>query len=197
MRTHTYMNRKIELLGFTRRNLLRSIASLPALAFRRVSGAPAKSFLVYWGTYTEGGGQFGNGESKGIYVSRMEDGKLTEPELAAETPNPAWLTVHPDRRYLYAVNERLEAGGKVLPGEVSAFAIDHKTGRLTAINRVPSRGGQPCHISTDRSGKMAMVANWETGSAAAFPIGRHGELGESTAFSQHEGPRSGPPAPGQ
>jgi len=91
----------------------------------------------------------------------------------------------------------MEAGGKVLPGEVSAFAIDHKTGRLTAINRVPSRGGQPCHISTDRSGRMAMVANWQTGSAAAFPIGRHGELGESTAFSQHEGPRSGPPAPGQ
>ena len=43
---------------------------------------------------------------------------------------------------------------------------------------------------------MAIVANWETGSAAAFPIGRHGELGESTAFSQHEGPRSGTPAPG-
>ena len=43
---------------------------------------------------------------------------------------------------------------------------------------------------------MAMVANWETGSAAAFPIGRHGELGESSAFSQHEGPRSGAPAPG-
>src|SRR5207248_2558238 len=53
-----------------------------------------------------------------------------------------------------------------------------------------------CHICTDRSGRMAIVANWQTGSAAAFPIGRHGELGESTAFSQHEGPRSGTPAPG-
>jgi 6-phosphogluconolactonase len=38
---------------------------------------------------------------------------------------------------------------------------------------------------------MAMVANWSTGSTAAFPIGRHGQLGESTAFYQHEGPRSG------
>jgi 6-phosphogluconolactonase len=43
---------------------------------------------------------------------------------------------------------------------------------------------------------MAMVANWYTGSTAGFPVGRHGELGESTAFSQHEGPRSGAPAPG-
>src|SRR5947208_16121021 len=141
-----------------RRDILR-IAAARVLPIANTLRAQAKSFLVYWGTYTEGGGQFGNGESKGIYVSRMEAGKLTEPELAAETPNPSWLTVHPGRRYLYAVNERLEAGGKVLPGEVSAFAIDRKTGRLTAINRVPSRGGQPCHITTDRSGKMAMVAN--------------------------------------
>jgi 6-phosphogluconolactonase len=182
---------------FGRRDLLR-MAAPPVLSLPRLR-ASAKSFLVYWGTYTEGGGQFGNGESKGIYVSRMDTGtgKLTNPELAAESPNPSWLAIHPNRRYLYAVNERMEAGGKALPGEVSAFSIDRRTGRLTGINRVPSRGGQPCHISTDKTGRVAMVANWSTGSTAAFPIGRHGELGESTAFSQHEGPRSGPPAPGQ
>jgi 6-phosphogluconolactonase len=126
----------------------------------------------------------------------MEAGKLSEPQLAAETPNPSWLTVHPNRRYLYAVNERLEAGGKVLPGEVTGFSIDYKTGRLSSINRVPSRGGQPCHICIDRSGRMAIVANWETGSTAAFPIGRHGELGVSSAFSQDEGTRAGTSAPG-
>ena len=180
---------------FIRRDLLR-MAAAPAL----LSGlrAGARTTLVYWGTYTEGGGQFGNGDSKGIYVSRMDaaTGKLSEPELAAESPNPSWLVIHPNRRYLYAVNERLEAGGKVGPGEVSSFSIDHATGKLTAINRVPSRGGQPCHICTDKTGAMAMVANWYTGSTAGFPIGRHGELRESTAFSQHEGPRSGAPAPG-
>ena len=181
---------------FTRRDLCWRVGSLAALGFRPARAAGAKSYLVYWGTYTEGGGQFGNGESKGIYVSRMEAGKLSAPELAAETPNPSWLAIHPNRRYLYAVNERLGAGGKVLPGEVSAFSIDLKTGALTKINGVPSRGGQPCHICTDRSGRMAMVANWETGSAAAFPIGRNGELGQSTAFSQHEGQRSGTAAPG-
>ena len=176
----------------TRRDVLQASLTMP-LALR----AAAKSYLVYWGTYTEGGGQFGNGESKGIYFSRMDagTGKLSQPELAAESPNPSWLTIHPNRRYLYAVNERLEPGGKVPPGEVSAFSIDRKTGKLTQINRVPSRGGQPCHICTDKTGKMAMVANWYTGSAAAFPIGRHGELGESTAFSQHEGPRSGAALP--
>jgi 6-phosphogluconolactonase len=178
-----------------RRDVLR-MAAAPALpvALR----AKPQSLLVYWGTYTEGGGQFGTGESKGIYVSRIdtETGKLTAPELAVESPNPSWLVLHPGGRYLYAANERMEADGKVSPGEVSAFSIDRKTGRLTMINRVPSRGGQPCHIAVDRTGRMAMVANWYTGSTAAFPIGRHGELGESTAFSQHEGPRSGAPSPG-
>jgi 6-phosphogluconolactonase len=176
-----------------RRALLRMAATAPfGLA------AAGKSFLVYWGTYTEGGGQFGNGDSKGIYVSRMDaGGKLTNPELAAESPNPSWLTIHPNRRFLYAINERLEAGGKVPTGEVSAFSIDAKTGKLTFLNRVSSKGGQPCHICTDKTGRMAMVANWYTGSTAAFAIGRNGELSESTAFSQHEGPRSGAPAPGQ
>lgn len=182
---------------FARRDLFRMAASA-AVSLPLGQSANAKSFMVYWGTYTEGGGQFGNGDSKGIYVSRMDaaTGKLTTPELAAESPNPSWVVIHPNRRYLYAVNERMEAGGKALPGEVSAFSIDHKTGRLTSLNRVPSRGGQPCHICTDKTGRMAMVANWSTGSTAAFPIGRHGELGESTAFSQHDGPRSGQPAAG-
>src|SRR5690242_10468425 len=161
--------------------------------------AAERSYLVYWGTYTEGGGQFGNGESKGIYVSRMDaaNGKLTDPELAVETPNPSWLAIHPNRRYLYAVNERLEAASKPRPGEASAYSIDAKSGKLTAINRVASRGDQPCHICIDRTGAMAMVANWYTGSTAAFPIGRHGELGESSSFSQHEGPRAGAPAGGE
>jgi 6-phosphogluconolactonase len=179
-----------------RRDLIRMAAGSAVPAVLRAAG---KAFLVYWGTYTEGGGQFGSGDSKGIYVSRMDagTGELTQPELAADSPNPSWLTIHPNRRYLYAVNERMDAAGKVGAGEVSAFSIQPKTGTLTLINRVPSRGGQPCHICTDRTGAMAIVANWYTGSTAGFPIGRRGELGESTAFSQHEGPRSGPPAPGQ
>src|ERR1051325_320751 len=135
---------KMEFARFTRRDLLSRVAWLPALGCRSASAAPAKSYLVYWGTYTEGGGQFGNGESKGIYVSRMEGGKITPPELAIETQNPSWLTIHPNHRFLYAVNERMETGGKVLPGEVSAFALDAKTGKLTSLNRVQSRGGQPC-----------------------------------------------------
>ena len=177
-----------------RRHLLRA-ALAPAALWMHPGHAFAadRSFVVYWGTYTEGGGQYGNGASKGVYFSRMETttGRLTEPELAATSPNPSWLTLHPSRRYLYAVNERIGADGKPGPGEVSAFAIDRKSGKLMEINRVPSGGGQPCHLGIDKTGKMLVVANWSTGSLASFPISSDGALREASGFSLQEGARSG------
>src|SRR4051794_12807469 len=146
-------------LQLERRDLLRlaAVAAMPLTA-----RAAAKSHFVYWGTYTEGGGNFGDGGSRGIYRSRMDaaTGQLTAPELVVESPNPSWLTLHPNGRVLYAVNERVDADGKIPTGEVTAYSLDRKTGKLTSINRVSSKGGQPCHIAIDKTGRMAMVANW-------------------------------------
>ena len=36
-----------------------------------LSAAAGRNYLVYWGTYTAGGPRYGTGESKGIYVSRL------------------------------------------------------------------------------------------------------------------------------
>jgi 6-phosphogluconolactonase len=80
-------------------------------------------------------------------------------------------------------------------GEVSAFAIDRRTGKLTNLSRVSSRGGMPCHICTDQTGRTLAVANWATGSTATFPIRADGTIAESTSFYQHAGERSGA-APG-
>ena len=126
----SYLNHR-----YSRRDLLRMAAGAAFLS-AVPSVARGTTFFVYWGTYTEGGGQFGNGDSKGIYVSRMDagTGKLTQPELAAESANPSWMTIHPSRRYLYAVNEHVETGApgeNASHGELSAFSIDHKTGKLT------------------------------------------------------------------
>jgi 6-phosphogluconolactonase len=72
-------------------------------------------------------------------------------------------------------------------GGVSAFAIDRGTGKLTFLNEVPSRGAGPCHEAVDKTGKYVLVANYEGGSLAVFPILKDGRLGESTAFVQHHG----------
>lgn len=160
--------------------------------------ATGASSVVYWGTYTEGGGQYGNGTSNGIYFSHFDakTGRLTEPELAAESPNPSWLAVHPNGRYLYAANERIGADGKPWPGEVTSFAVSRNGGKLKEINRVRTRGGQPCHLSIDKTGRMLVVANWYTGSLASFPVNEDGTLGEVSGFSIQEGARSGADASG-
>src|SRR5947199_9665819 len=93
--------------------------------------AASTSSLVYIGTYT-------GGKSKGIYVSRFDaaSGRLGAPELAAETVSPSFLAVHPNQRFLYAANETGDFGGKK-GGAVSAFMIDLKSGKLTALNQQP------------------------------------------------------------
>jgi len=152
---------------------------LLALAAAVPQGAQGTDdWIMYVGTYTKA-------PSKGIYAYRFEGatGKATPmgaAGLAAETENPSFLAVHPNQRFLYAVNE-------LAGGTISAFAIDRNTGTLTLLNRVSTRGADPCHLSLDRTGKWLFVANYTGGSVAAFPVRDDGTLGEASAFFQHEG----------
>jgi 6-phosphogluconolactonase len=133
--------------------------------------------LVYVGTYTADGSP--NTTAKGIYAYRFHPatGKLTPLGMVAETPSPAFLAVHPNRRYLYAANEH--------DNTVSAFAIDRRTGKLAFLNQVSSRGEGPAHLVVDKSGKSALVGNYRGGGVALLPILKDGKLGEATAFDQH------------
>ncbi len=151
--------------------------------------APAGSTggpLVYFGTYT-------GAKSKGIYVSRFDSatGKLSAPELAAETTNPTFLAVAPGGKFLYAVNEVDEISG-IPGGAVSAFALDASTGKLTLLNQQLSGGVGPCHVAVDATGKCLLVANYGSGSIAALPIQADGNLGEATAILQHAGSGANP-----
>src|SRR2546425_6763042 len=134
-------------------------------------------YLVYVGTYTT------KTESKGIYAYEFDSatGKLTPKGVAAETPDPSWVAVHPSGKFLYAANE----AGKT--STVSAFAIDVKTGKLTLLNQLPSLGEDPCYLSFDKTGKYVLVANYSSGTIAVFPILADGRLGEHTAMLKDQG----------
>ena len=138
-------------------------------------------YLVYIGTYT-------GPKSHGIYVYKLSSatGKLTPLGLAAESTNPAFLAIHPNHRYLYAVNEIANYDGKK-SGSVSAFSIDRKTGKLTFLNVVASGDPGPCHVTIDQTGRYVFVANYDVGSVAVFPILTDGRLGKATAFLPHTG----------
>jgi 6-phosphogluconolactonase len=149
---------------------------------RSARAAGSGKLLMYVGTYTT------KQRSKGIYTYRFDSstGKLTSVGLAAESTDPSFLAVHPNGRYLYAVNELDEFAGQK-SGAVTAFQIDHKSGSLKMINQMATAGGGPCHVSLNKTGKYVFVANYGGGSIAVFPVRSDGGLGDATAFVQHSG----------
>lgn len=160
------------------------VASLMLVSLAGWGASPAaagdEGSLVYFGTYTGGG-------SRGIYVSRLDStGRLSPPELAASTPNPSFLASDPSGRHLYSVNEIDEFQGEKA-GFATAFAVDKSTGMLSMLDQVSTRGTGPCHVSLDRSGRHAFVANYGGGSIAVLPIRDDGSLAPASAFVQHEG----------
>jgi 6-phosphogluconolactonase len=140
-------------------------------------------YLVYIGTYTTP-----KTNSEGIYAYKLSEatGKLTPLGLAGKSDNPAFLAVHPNHHFLYAVNEINEYQGNK-SGSVSAFAIDRKSGKLTSLNTVPSGDPGPAHLAVDHTGKYLLVANYGVASVAVFQILPDGSLGKRTAFLPHTG----------
>ena len=138
--------------------------------------------LLYVGTYTEGV------RSDGIHVIRMNrrTGQLRLVCSVDAGADPSFLAVHPEGRVLYAVNELENYNGKPT-GAVSAFTITRDTGALTRLNEQPSEGGAPCYVSVDKTGKVVLVANYASGSIAAFPIDATGALGRASSVVQHTG----------
>ncbi|MEZ5401477.1 MAG: lactonase family protein [Bryobacteraceae bacterium] len=151
-----------------------------ALCLSQAAFAASGESLMYVGTYTRG-------DSKGIYAYKFDSatGRATPLGLAAETPNPSFVAVHPNQRFLYAVAELPEGPGG--GGAVSAYSIDKATGKLTFLNKQSSKGGGPCHLNVDRTGHSLIVVNYNTGSTTAMPVNPDGSLGEPTTSIQHQG----------
>ena len=141
----------------------------------------AAQHLLYVGTYT-------GPKSEGIYAFRYDDatGKAVPLGLAAKSSNPSFLAIHPNGRFLYAVNETDQWQGKP-GGSVSAFAIDPATGKLRELSQQSTMGGSPCHLSVDATGQQVLVANYGGGSVVSLPIQSDGGLGAHNFFSQHTG----------
>jgi 6-phosphogluconolactonase len=129
---------------------------------------------AYVGSYTsqEGGGE-------GIALADLGAGTL---RTVAEVPDPSFLTLSQDGRFLYATHE-------VTEGEVGAYAVQ-EDGTLRELNRQPSHGADPCHLEIHPRGEYLLSANYSSGSVAVHPIAEDGSLGEAVHVVQHTG--SGP-----
>lgn len=129
----------------------------------------------YIGTYTSPNG------SKGIYRASLDPatGALSQPVLVAETPNPSFLALHQNGKFLYSVDESHV-------GHVNSFKINpDKT--VEHLNFQTTFGADPCHISIDKAGKHIFAANYSSGSLIAYPLKADGKIGISSQFYQHFG----------
>lgn len=153
--------------------------SLMALGFITAAPKPAADshHLAFVGTYT------GKTGSKGVYAFDFDSttGKLTPKGVAAETPSPSWVLIHPSGKFAYAANE----AGK--DSSITAFSVDSNSAKLTQLNRLPALGGDPCHLSFDKTGKYLFAANYSSGNVVVFPILPDGRLGEHTANVKNAG----------
>jgi len=113
-----------------------------------------------------------------ISIFRLDtaSGTLTPAGKATSVGSqPSWAAFDPAVKFLFAVDE-------TDPGRVRSFSINQATGALTPINDQPSMGSITAHLSTDRTGRWLLVANYgdtKQGTIASFPIATDGRIGDA------------------
>lgn len=140
--------------------------------------------LVYVGTYAKS-----EDESIFLYEMYKSTGELNFIKSFEGGKKPSYMAFDKNYDYLYAVNEIEHYAGKK-SGAGCAFSVDHQTGFITLLNKVPSEGELPANITISEDGKVVLIANYKAGRVAVFPITDNGSLGEASDVIQHKG--SGP-----
>ena len=146
--------------------------------------AMAANTVLYAGSYTAG-------ISKGIYAWRFDSksGALSSLGLVAQSPQAAHIWIAPSGKTLYTVNWETDGG-------VSAYAINHKTGALTFLNKTSAHGAQPNQVVVDPGGSIAVTVTYAGGSLAAYKLEPDGKLGEAFYVDHHTGKPLSPKQPG-
>jgi 6-phosphogluconolactonase len=137
--------------------------------------AMAASHLLFLGTYTN------KGTSQGIYAVRLDadTGALSAPQLVATATDPAWITLTPDKKFLYAIAPTT--------AQATGFAVDATRGALAPLPAATAAAAQPpSHLAVDATGRALLAANYREGFVAAMAIRADGSLGAPNIV-RHEG----------
>ncbi len=133
-----------------------------------------KTLLV--GTYTTKG-------SDGIYVYRFntQTGDFEHINNTKGISNPSFLSISPNKKFVYSVNEEGNLGG------VAAFAFNQKSGELKLLNRSSANGDHPCHLEINSDGKYLAVGNYTGGNLCLFGLNTDGSLKPNPQTISHIG----------
>lgn len=111
---------------------------------------------------------------KGIYVFQFDtvNGKLKKITAVKNVLNPAYLTVSPNGKYVYACTDAKTPKA----GSVSSFEFKPQNKSLTFINSEKSGGENPVYISVHKNGKWIVNANYTEGSVAVHAVSEDGKI---------------------
>lgn len=115
----------------------------------------------------------------------VKTGRLQPLHRTTDVQHPFFLAVSRDQRFLYSIHAR--QFGSAEHEQVAAYELVGRTGQLKLLNRQSARGSAACYLDVDATGKTVLLANYATGSVAAFPVRADGSLGEARSFVQHAG----------
>lgn len=148
------------------------------LLFFFFSAFAQKNYYLLAGTYT-------SSKSIGIYVYNFnsQNGSVKIVD-SIKTPDPSYVTVSPNQKFVYAVNEEGKNNGH---GKITSFSFNKNTGHLTELNQQPSMGDDPCYVTVDKTGKWVIVGNYSSGTIAVFPVLSNGSLAPAVTTVQHKG----------
>ena len=118
----------------------------PKATEQTVKRANSSGDILFIGTYTRKEPHV-NGKAEGIYVYEMNKrtGELSLINTFKGVINPSYLAIHPNKKYLYAVNEHVGTTD-FEQGTISAFSIHPNTKNLNLINIVSAEGNAPCYV---------------------------------------------------
>ncbi|MBI3918868.1 MAG: lactonase family protein [Betaproteobacteria bacterium] len=130
-----------------------------------MASAAAHAKFAYVGCFTTGER---NARGKGISVYRIDsgNGNWTLVQVLGTLPNPQYLALDREQRYLYSAH----GDGT----EIGAYAIDRQTGELRFLNRQPTDGRNAPALVPDPSNRCMVMANGP--GLAVFPINADGSL---------------------
>jgi len=137
--------------------------------------AQVSNYRLLIGTYTN------TGKSKGIYSYSldMKTGAFDQKSVATGVSNPSFLTMTPDRKFVYSVNESTKGSA------ANSFSFNERTGKLTLLNSSLTKSDGPCFItSTDHH---VFTANYGGGSLSVFGRKADGSLTDALQVIQHVG----------
>lgn len=132
-------------------------------------------------------GSYAGADQPGVHAFHLhpESGQLTPAGVTAGLFRPSFLTLHPNRRWVYTVSEA--ARGDASPGAVWALQLAEAGAPLRRLNHQPSNGDWPCHVALDGNGQWLVTSNYGSGSATVYPVLADGQLGPASDQVRHSG----------